>query len=98
MRSLRPDTTALSRHTATRPLPLLDGRADARHTARITETLHAFGFILLGSVPSGKWSDWVNLEVYNPTHHVYGIVAPAVSITVVSDASHLEDNDIVRAR
>jgi hypothetical protein len=49
------------------------------------------------NVPSGKWSDWVTLEVCNPTHHVYGIVAPVVCITVISDASHLEDNDTVRA-
>ena len=43
------------------------------------------------------WSDWVNLEVCNPTHHVYGIVALAVSITVISDASPLQHNDIVLA-
>jgi hypothetical protein len=43
------------------------------------------------------WSDWVNLEVCYPTLHVYGIVAHAVSITVISDASPLQHNDIVRA-
>jgi hypothetical protein len=36
-------------------------------------------------------------EVCNTTHHVYGIVAHAVSITVISDASPLQHNDIVRA-
>jgi hypothetical protein len=44
------------------------------------------------------WSDWVNLEVCYPTLHVYGIVAHAVGITVNSDASPLQHNDIVLAR
>jgi hypothetical protein len=39
----------------------------------------------------------VKLEVCNPNSHVYGLVASAVSITVLSDASHLQDNDLVRA-
>ena len=94
---LRPGNAALSRHSATPPLPLPAGRADARHTATLTAAAQAFGFIYLANVPSGKWSDWVNLEVCYPTLHVYGIVAHAVSITVISDASPLQHNDIVRA-
>jgi hypothetical protein len=50
----------------------------------------------MANVHSGKWSHWVNLEVYNPTHHLYGIVAHAVVSIVISGVPYLRDNDVVR--
>jgi hypothetical protein len=58
----------------------------------------AFGLSTWQNVHSGKWSDWVNEEVYNPTHHMYGMVAPEVIFTVICDTPHLHDNDVERAR
>jgi hypothetical protein len=49
----------------------------------------------LASVHSGKWLDWAYLEVCDPTHNVYGLVAHAVICTVISGASPLQDINVV---